>query len=57
MKALKPLLEVNIGGIKMKNPVMAASGTFGYGVEYEQFVNIEKLGAIVVKGTTLKARA
>jgi len=56
MKIVKPLLKVNIGGIKMKNPVMTASGTFGYGVEYEPFVDLEQLGAIVVKGTTLKAR-
>lgn len=40
----------------MKNPVMTASGTFGYGVEYEPYIKLERLGAVVVKGTTLKAR-
>lgn len=49
-------LKVNIAGIEMKNPVMTASGTFGYGEEFGDFINIEKLGAIVVKGTTLHNR-
>lgn len=43
-------LSVNIAGIKMKNPVMVASGTFGYGAEYSELIDIDKLGAIVVKG-------
>ncbi|WP_027365146.1 dihydroorotate dehydrogenase [Desulfotruncus alcoholivorax] len=43
---------VNLGGIKMKNPVATASGTFGFGLEYQQFIQLEKLGAIIVKGTT-----
>lgn len=46
----RPNLEVNIGGIRMKNPVMVASGTFGYGPEYADIVDLNKLGAIVVKG-------
>jgi len=49
-------LAVNIGGIRMKNPVATASGTFGYGQEYAPFVDLNRLGAIVVKGTTLKPR-
>ena len=40
----------------MKNPVMTASGTFGYGIEFEDFVNLENLGGIIVKGTTLHPR-
>lgn len=49
-------LSVNIGGLKMKNPVMTASGTFGYGKEYEDFVDLNRLGGIIVKGTTLIPR-
>lgn len=49
-------LEVNIGGLKLKNPIMTASGTFGYGPEYAPFVALDSLGAIVVKGTTLEPR-
>lgn len=45
-------MEVNIAGIKMKNPVMTASGTFGYGKEYGEYIDLNKLGAIVVKGTS-----
>lgn len=45
-------LSVNIGGIPMRNPVMTASGTFGYGSEYADFVDLNQLGAIVVKGVT-----
>jgi dihydroorotate dehydrogenase (NAD+) catalytic subunit len=49
-------LSVNIGGLKLKNPVMTASGTFGFGIEFADFFDIGKLGAIVVKGTTLEPR-
>ena len=45
-----PDLSVEIAGIRMKNPVMAASGTFGYGPEYSDLVDLDRLGAIVVKG-------
>ena len=45
-------LSVNIGGIQMRNPVMTASGTFGYGSEYVDFVDLNRLGAVVVKGVT-----
>ena len=49
--------SVNIGrGLKIKNPVMVASGTFGYGIEYTDFIDISRLGGIFVKGTTLHAR-
>ena len=50
-------LGVNIAGIQMKTPVMTASGTFGFGMEYSDFVDLNKIGAIVVKGTTLLPRA
>ncbi len=45
-------LKVNIGGIRMRNPVMTASGTFGYGSEYADFVDLNRLGAVVMKGVT-----
>ena len=49
--------EVEIGrGLTIKNPVMTASGTYGYGTEYKDFIDIDRLGAIVVKGTTLHHR-
>lgn len=49
-------LTTRIGTLNMKNPVMTASGTFGYGPEFEDFININDLGAIIVKGTTLEPR-
>lgn len=49
-------LSVNIGKLSLKNPVMTASGTFGYGVEFEDFVDLEQIGGIIVKGTTLQHR-
>lgn len=49
-------LNVNIGKLRLKNPVMTASGTFGYGEEYSEFVDINKLGAIVLKGISLKPK-
>lgn len=49
-------LTTKIAGITMKNPVMTASGTFGYGVEFADFVNLEDIGGIIVKGTTLNPR-
>ena len=45
-------LNVNIGNLKLKNPVMTASGTFGYGTEYADFIDLSKLGGIIVKGTS-----
>ncbi len=47
---MKPNLAVNLGGIQMKNPVTVASGTFGYGQEYANLIDITQLGAITVKG-------
>jgi len=46
-------LSVDIGNLKLKNPVMTASGTFGYGEEYSEFLDISNLGAVVVKGLSL----
>jgi len=49
-------LNINIGGLQLKNPVMTASGTFGYGKEFADFIDLSKLGGIFVKGTTLHDR-
>lgn len=49
-------LNVKIGRLELKNPVMTASGTFGYGVEFADFVDLSQIGGIIVKGTTLKPR-
>ena len=49
-------LNTNIGSLELKNPVMTASGTYGYGTEYADFMDINRLGAIIVKGTTLNPR-
>lgn len=49
-------LQVNIGKLALKNPVMTASGTFGYGIEFADFIDLNRLGGFIVKGTTLKAR-
>jgi len=50
-------LERSLGGVRLKNPVTVASGTFGYGREFESFLDLSRLGAIAVKGLTLEARA
>lgn len=52
----KPELAVNIGGIAMKNPVATASGTFGFGSEYAPYIDLNRLGVLVVKGITLQPR-
>lgn len=49
-------LSTDLGGIKMSNPVAVASGTFGYGREYEEYLDIAAIGAVIVKGTTLEPR-
>ena len=54
---VRPSLAVEIAGIKLKNPVMPASGTFGYGEEFAPFLDLEKLGAIVTKGLSLNPKA
>lgn len=53
---MKPDLRVNFAGIKLKNPVLTASGTFGYGYELADLVNLKKLGAIITKTITLEPR-
>jgi dihydroorotate dehydrogenase (NAD+) catalytic subunit len=49
-------LEVFIGKLKLENPIMTASGTFGYGGEYAEFIDLNRLGAVVVKGLSLKPK-
>ncbi|MEJ2201871.1 MAG: dihydroorotate dehydrogenase, partial [Desulfuromonadaceae bacterium] len=53
----RPKLAVDIAGINLKNPVRPASGTFGYGEEYAPYVDLERLGAIVTKGLSLRPKA
>ena len=48
--------KINFAGIEMKNPVTVASGTFGYGREFQDFIDLNRLGAIITKGTSLKPR-
>ncbi|MCK4501450.1 MAG: dihydroorotate dehydrogenase [Desulfuromonadales bacterium] len=54
---LKPKLAVEIAGLKLKNPIMPASGTFGYGEEYSPYIDLNQLGAIVTKGMSLNPKA
>ncbi|EKE03155.1 MAG: hypothetical protein ACD_20C00240G0002 [uncultured bacterium] len=56
MVTVKPDLSTNIGKLKLKNPIITASGTFGYADEYEEFMNLQNIGAIVTKGITLEPR-
>ena len=49
-------MSINIGGLQLKNPVLTASGTFGYGLEFADFIDLSRLGGIIVKGTTLEPR-
>jgi dihydroorotate dehydrogenase (NAD+) catalytic subunit len=53
----KPDLSVNLAGIAMRNPIMTASGTFGYGEEFADYLDLEKIGAIVTKGLSIRPRA
>lgn len=53
----KPNLSVDIAGIQLRNPVMTASGTFGYGAEFAPYMDLEKIGAIVTKGLSMKPKA
>jgi dihydroorotate dehydrogenase (NAD+) catalytic subunit len=55
--AIKPDMTVNLAGMKLRNPVMTASGTFGYGEEFAEYVDLESIGAFVTKGLSLKPRA
>lgn len=50
---IKPDLSIDFAGIKLKNPVLTASGTFGYGEEFAEFVDLNKLGGVIVKGVSL----
>ena len=52
----KPDLSVELGPLKLKNPVMTASGTFGFGNEWSDFYDLGRLGAIMVKAVTVKPR-
>jgi len=52
--SIKPDLTVNIGGVELRNPVMTASGTFGYAREFDHLVDLNRLGGIIVKGLSLK---
>ncbi|MBW2607045.1 MAG: dihydroorotate dehydrogenase [Deltaproteobacteria bacterium] len=51
---IKPDLKTDIGGIELRNPVMTASGTFGYAMEFEELVDLNRLGGIIVKGLSLE---
>jgi dihydroorotate dehydrogenase (NAD+) catalytic subunit len=55
--AKKPDMSVNLAGMQLRNPVMTASGTFGYGEEFAEYVDMESIGAFITKGLSLKARA
>ncbi len=54
---MKPDMSVNMAGVELRNPVMTASGTFGYGAEFSDYVNLEQIGAFVTKGLSLKPKA
>ncbi len=54
---MKPNLSVQVAGMALRNPVMTASGTFGYGEEFSEYVNLNMLGGIVTKGLSLRPRA
>lgn len=54
---MKPDMSVTVAGIKLRNPVMTASGTFGYAEEFAEYVDLEKIGAFVTKGLSLKPKA
>ena len=56
-RPVKPDMRVSFAGLELTNPVIAASGTFGYGIEFEEIVSLEKLGAIVTKGISLEPMA
>jgi dihydroorotate dehydrogenase (NAD+) catalytic subunit len=56
MAVKQPDMRVNIGSLQLRNPVMTASGTFGYGEEFASLVNLQRLGAIIVKGISLEPR-
>jgi len=53
----RPDMSVELAGIKMRNPVMTASGTFGYGAEFAEYLDLESIGAMITKGLSLKPKA
>lgn len=57
MAVITDILNVNLNGLELKNPILTASGTFGYNDEYEDFLDVSRLGAIVTKAITLKPRS
>ena len=54
---MKPDMKVSLAGMELVSPVIAASGTFGYGIEFEEIVSLERLGGIVTKGISLEPMA
>jgi dihydroorotate dehydrogenase (NAD+) catalytic subunit len=54
LKAVKPDMTVKVAGLTLANPVIAASGTFGYGIEFEEIVHLERIGGFVTKGISLE---
>src|SRR5271170_7190041 len=56
-RRVKPDMRVSLAGIEFSNPVIAASGTFGYGIEFEEIVALERLGGFVTKGISLEPMA
>ena len=56
-RRMKPDMKVSLAGMELVNPVIAASGTFGYGIEFEEIVSLERLGGIVTKGISLEPMA
>src|ERR1019366_2061450 len=54
MKKISPKMEVTIGGVRFKNPVLTASGTFAYGLEFAHLTDLGAIGGIVVKGISMK---
>lgn len=53
----QPDLRVRLGALELQNPVLTASGTFGYAKEFEPFINLNRLGGIIVKGISIEPRA
>ena len=53
---MRPNLKINIGSLKLNNPVMVASGTFGYAEEFKDFLDLKEIGAIATKTVTLRPR-
>ena len=54
---MKPEMKVTLAGLELANPIIAASGTFGYGIEFEEIVHLERIGALVTKGISMEPMA